>query len=259
MPISRSLPLLSGALLLCIAGPAGADATLTYTTQGDQPGSQTIAIAGDKLRLGVEEGEGEEILLYDATADLLTVLDGEAKTYMEMDQQTAENLNRTIQGMQEQLMAQLQTQLEGMSPEERQAMEQMMGQMMGQMGSPAQPPERRTQATGRSETVNGFDCQVFELYEDDVKQQELCMAGREALGLDEPEYRTARGLLQLMERMGGGGLALAGVEGLPVRIVDFEEDGQRVSELSGLEGGQSLDPALFQVPEGYTKQDPFTQ
>ncbi len=259
MPISRSLPLLPGVLLLCIAGPVGADATLTYTTQGGQQGDQTIAIAGDKLRLSVNEGEGEEVLLYNATTDLLTVLDGKAHTYMEMDQQTAADMNNTIQGMQEQIMAQLQAQMATMSPEERQAMEQMMGQMMGQMGSPAQPPERRIQATDRSETVNGIHCQVFELYEDDIKQQELCMAGREALGLDEAEYHTARGLLSLMEQMGGGGQSLAGLDGLPVRIVDFDGENQRISELSGVNLNPALDPALFQVPEGYVQQDPFNQ
>jgi len=167
-------------------------------------------------------------------------------------------------------MEQMRAQLADMPPEQRAMVEQMMqGQMAAMMGSEEEALATRVEKIGSGSWQSG-PCTEYAVYEGEQKTQQICAAPLgEVEGADEAmaAFRNmAKFINSLAESMPGPlGESMAEnpmglidqIHGFPVRTVDYV-DGQANSEttLSTVEG-RDLDPGLFEVPAGYTRQDPF--
>lgn len=244
-------------LALCaVAGPTGAiaDTTLTLTLKDDgDGGTETIAIAGSRLRFEtVQDGERATVL-YDGKRRVLTLLDEEEKVYVEFPETSAADVERARADQQRATDARLAEELAKLPAAERSELE---ASLRGNAATEAVQVPHRIEQTGQHHTVAGLSCTVVNVWVDDEKQEVHCIAGREALGLGEEEYATLTGALVALERMAGqdGSLA-AGYGGFPVRSEEFSEGGTLVTELRSL--SRAAVPAdRLRVPAEYRRQDP---
>lgn len=250
---------LAAALLgLCtVAGvlPAAADVTLNYVLRDDgEGGTETIAIAAGRLRMEtVQEGE-RAVVLYDVKRHVLTLLDAEQKAYVEFGESSAAELERASVERQRASDARLGEELGKLPPGERAALEQSL---RANAAAEAVQVPRRIEHTGVRRTVSGIACQTVNVWVDDEKQEVHCVAGREALGLNEEDYATLTGALGALEQMSGqDGSVATQLGGVPIHTADRgEEDAELVTELRSVSRA-TVPSERLSVPPDYTKQDP---
>ncbi len=249
----RHHALLGGLLGIACAGPAGADVTLQLATHsGGMQGSETIYIAGDSLRIDTAQDGERSSMLFDAKTQTLTMLDDQEKAYLAFTREAAAQLAQALEQQQKAAQAQLDEQLKTVPAEERQALEATLKAEAG-LGA----PKRRVERTQRKLNINGYACEVVEVWLADEKEQSHCVSPREALGLSETEFHTFEALLVALERMAGddGGPARE-LGGVPVRSEESTEGEELVTELKKIERAP-IAAERFKIPDGYRKQDPL--
>lgn len=189
------------------------------------------------------------------TAEMLMIDHGE-KSYAVMDEASMKRMGSMMDEA-----------LKSVPPEQRAMVMEMMKQQ-GQVPGAPQEPKRELRATGRSDTVAGIGCKVWEALENGVKTQEICAAGSSAFpgGVEAmPAFidlsRFMQKMLASMPSIGAAmDQSLADYEklnGFPLRVRDYE-GGKVTSEvLFKSSKTQTLAPSFFQAPAGYKKQDMF--
>jgi hypothetical protein len=140
------------------------------------------------------------------------------------------------------------------------------------MQQPAGPPAT-LHATGRADSIGGYDCEYYEVRRRDVKVRELCVTPWSAL----PDgQRAGDAMLEMagfFDRMAsafsrGAGMKMMGgqreilehlqeLDGYPVLTRELDEAGKVASE-TVLESAaaKDLDPASFDPPAGYSRMHP---
>jgi hypothetical protein len=208
---------------LLLAGPAAAQGFEGVVTMQAGPNGATMVqtYKGTMVRTEVTGGAGRQgIMLMDNSSGKWTVLMPEQKMYMTMD------------------------------------MKAMDARMQHMPNTPRKPP--KITDTGRSETIAGHSCRVYQATDEDnpSKQTEICAAkgmgyflmgsrprmeargpwGRLSEVLENPEYAR-------MFKDGFFPLRVSGIEG-----------GKTTTEMlvTKIEPG-SVDASAFQVPAGYTE------
>jgi len=219
-----------------------------------------------KIRMeDVGDTSGQEMSMIFVGQEFIVVDHGD-KSYIVMDEAMVQEMGVKVNAAMEQMRAQLAD----MPPEQRAMVEQMMqGQMAGMMGSEEESIPTRVEEMGSGSWQSG-PCTEYAIFEGEQKTQQICAAPLgEVEGADEAMAafkNMAKFINSLAESMPGPlGESMAEnpmglidqIDGFPVRTVDYV-DGQVSSEtnLSTVEG-RDLDPALFDIPDGYTQQDPF--
>jgi hypothetical protein len=194
------------------------------------------------------------------------VIDHDNQTYVVMDEAMAAEMGSQMNAA----MLQMQEQLADMPPEQRAMVEQMMqGRMAGMMMSQEQAPPPRVEKTGTGQW-RSKPCTQYVVYEGGKKTQEICAAPLDDIpGADEAmrAFESMAGFINKLSEsmpepiassMAENPMGLINqMDGFPVRTVDFV-DGE-VSNETTLESvvDKPLDASLFDIPEGYTRQDPF--
>ena len=254
-------------LTLPLAAQAGValDMVTKDMSGKEQERSQIFAQDGF-LRLDSDGGPfaADVSLIFDGTRFL--VMDHGEKTYVIMDEAM---LTRMTDKMNE-AMEQMKAELAKMPPEQRAMAEQMMqSQMQGMMGEsePAAPP--RVEVTGSSEW-DGRACTLYDVFENDIKTQEICSAPLDQVGGAAEMMDTFQGMARFVKKLSESlpgplgssfnehpGMVAELIEGFPVRTVEFQM-GKPVSEVL-LEAirEEALPDTKFEVPDGYKLQDPF--
>jgi hypothetical protein len=194
------------------------------------------------------------------------VVDHNDKSYIVMDEAMVQEMGQKVNAAMEQMRAQLAD----MPPEQRAMVEQMMqGQMAGMMESEEEAIPTRVEQTGSGSWQSG-PCTEYAVYEGDEKTKQICAAplsevegAGEAMAAFKNMAKFINSLAESMPGPLGESMAenpmglIDQIDGFPVRTVDYV-DGQVSAEttLSSV-ADSDLDPALFEIPEGYTQQDPF--
>ena len=256
MAYPRWLPagLLSVGLL---AGPAAlADITLVFDGRtGEDAFTQTQYITQDRVRMDVEGGGDNSVMLFDPKTKTLTVLDAEQKVYMEITEQAAAQMRSSMQAMHDEMMASMEEEMKNLSEQEREAVKQMMAEAGASMKDNKLP--LRIEKTGQKQTVKEFPCELVNVYRGGQKVQELCVASPAELGLTQDEFQAVRSLLTAFQQMAPDeDSALLAVDNIPVRVKDFEDDAATVIELKKV-AKETLSADLFAIPAGYSKEDPL--
>jgi hypothetical protein len=141
----------------------------------------------------------------------------------------------------------------------------MMEKMMGQMGAAAaDAPKRVLKNSGRSETVAGVKCTVWEVNVAGQKEEELCAAPPGALPGGDEMMKTLREVGEMLkgftQSFGGASKAdtawrdMETINGVPVLTRGFTA-GKVTSEtrLSSARK-ESVPAAQFDIPAGYTEK-----
>lgn len=219
---------------------------------------------GGKLRLDMDEGKNSVIF----KSETMYAVDHTKKQVMIIDKQTMEQVGNQMK----QAQAMMQERMAQMTPEQRAQMEKVMAQHggMGAMGGANQPapPPRTLKQTSRTETVNGMPCTIWEAYEADVKEEEMCVAptsavkgGDEVLASLKELSKMFEGLQKQMgsnmrDRMAQSWRDLDQVKGFPVMTRDFD-NGKAVREQRLVTSRSEPVPAAsFDPPAGYKTEKP---
>jgi len=254
----RLLPAGLLAVSLLAGASAVADITLVFDGRaGEDTFTQTQYIAQDRVRMDIEGGGDNSVMLFNPKTKTLTVLDAEQKVYMEITEQAATQMRSSMQAMHEQMMANMEEEMKELSEQEREAIKQMMAEAGGSMKD-TKPPPLRIEKTGQKQTVREFGCELINVYRGDQKVQELCVTSPTELGLTQDEFQAVRSLLAAFQQMAPNeDSAFLAVENIPVRVKDYEGDEETVIELKKV-AKETLSADLFAIPAGYNKEDPLS-
>lgn len=250
-------------LSLLVPVLAQADMTLKYANEA-RPGEETIIqVKGRDVLMGDQSSK----MLFQEGKQEVVIIDHESRTFMVMDEQTADRLgqqmgaaqpqmNATMQQMQEQMRQQMQN----MSEAERAQMQQFMRSQM-QPGM-AKAPVKTTVREQGQDTIAGVTCTKLMVLVNDKPSGDVCVARAGVLGLETKDYNTLVGatdtVRKFMEQMSGNNdndavtMNLRAMKGIPVRMRDLV-DGGTTTLMS--RSSAELDSANFRVPDGYRKRD----
>ncbi len=222
------------------------------------PPPQVSKIYFDGGRMRSNDADGDGAIFKNKT---IYALDAENKTYTSVDKAAMDRMG----GQLAEARKKMEAQLAGMPPERRAMMEEMMKQMGG--GAPGgKAPKREVKSTGRSESVAGFKCTLWEVTLDGQKHQELCATPASAIPGGAEVLATMREIGEMTEGLtaGLGPMAqrsaneewrdVAKIGGVPVLMRDFE--GGKVSTETRLAviRKESVPASMFEVPAGYKER-----
>ncbi len=254
----------------------GADATagsvvtmesVDYTTNPPRPSTVTVSVDGAMLRLDAAGQSPDDAgsLLFDGERSEMTAIDHSRRQYFVMDEATLNAISDQLNDARRQMQAALAD----MPPEQRAMAEQMMNQRMGAVQQQIKP--RSIEATGESDTVNGYDCDMYAVTESGRKTRDMCVTAWSSIDGGEDFADSMKRMAAFFEDMrqmfSRSGMDLMGsrsdvfshmreINGLPVRSRDYDLAGGLSTEttLVSAESASFDDAGSFAVPADYTEQ-----
>ena len=243
--------------------------TKEYHVDPPAMGTTKMLADGKLLRIEINSLSSEEdgLLIYRGDRNELIVADNERLEYFVIDEQTMNQMAAQVSDA----MKQVEEMLKSMPPEERAMAEQMMKQQMPGLQPVSETPST-LRKTGVSDTINGFDCEFFEVMQGGRKTREMCVAEWGDIEGGQEAVDAMIGMGSFFERMHEAFAETAGTNfmgpqqevfaqmrelgGYPVFARDYDDAGALEGE-SSLKSSraEAVDAALFEPPEGYRKQD----
>lgn len=230
--------------------------TVEISTQDGMSRMEVTSLSSDEAGGMIFREQGSEFI----------AIDHEEKEYYVIDEAAMERIGRQMNSA----MQQMQQALEEMPPEQRAMAEQMMKQ---HLPAPTEKPAPlKVTKTGAGDTINGFDCDYYEVQQNGAKVRELCITGWDDIDGGREVADSMISMAAFFERMAeqfsaGPGMDVMGeqrdlfrhmreLEGYPVLSREFDDDGRLESE-SRLKSAKraDIDPALFNPPQDYKKMD----
>lgn len=250
--------IIASALCLCSAGAIAGVHIETITrdikTQAPDGAPQTMLVQDGKLK--TSSGKSNSMIIKGGN---IYIVNDEKKSYREM---TKEQMQK-MAGQANAAMSQMQERMKNMSPEQRAMMEKMMGDKIPGGMPGAKPDVWASQDTGKSETVDGRKCKVWNLTRNGKPFEEVCVVPYATLGGKEDLEKAFREMAEAfaeftkgMPNADAGVKARLDVRGYPVRSRPYDASGK----LRGTEtvlakwAEEAIPAAAFDVPKGYTKE-----
>lgn len=266
---------LVAALVLLVGVPASAGVVYEseVTDHEHSPGKtesiQTL-VEGRRLKVGTAPGgrSSKSEMIYHGDRREMVVVDHARKSYFVMDREQIAAMASQVG----EAMAQVDEVLKNVPEGQRAMVEKMMKQPMPQQVP--KKPETDLRKTGERATHNGYPCLKYELWKDGRKDRELWVTDwKNVEGSDEVVAlfvelgEFVRQMTDAFGTTGGKSGAPGGtgdnvfqhikeLKGFPVLTREFGDDGSLTGE-SILRSAkrQSLDPAAFEPPSGYKRQE----
>jgi uncharacterized protein DUF4412 len=239
---------------------AGAYLETTTGDPGTKQSGQVNKMWFDGGRMRTENGgsgEGSVAIFKDKA---MYVLDPKTKSYRKIDKATVDQMATKLADARKQMQAAMAN----MPPERRAMMEKMMGQMGGAGGAAAEGPKRTLKNTGRTETVAGIKCTVWEASVGGEKSAELCAAPPGSVAGGDEMMRTLREVGEMLKgftqsfgagsKMDNDWRDMETIKGVPILTRDFS-GGKVTSETRLVVARKESIPAgQFDMPAGYTEK-----
>jgi len=198
---------------------------------------------------------GKQVVIFDGTKQVLTMIDPDTKTYTEMTKAEVDAMAAQIAPA----MAQMQEMLKSLPPEQRAKLEAAM-KGRGTPGPGAAAPKTVYKKIG-TDKVGKWTCDKYEGYKGDQKTSELCTVDPKVLGFTASDLavsgQMAAFFKSFMPQMADQGfkvgtVAEQGFSGVPVRQAFTIAGRQTVMEITDVTR-QAFPDSVFQVPAGYQK------
>jgi hypothetical protein len=251
-----------GMTLVAAMAATGAFAGAYLESANSEPGSKAapelnkLWFEGGKMRSeNGSKGGGTSTAIFKNKA--LYILDNGSKTYRIIDKATVDQMAVKLGEARKKMEAQMAT----MPPERRAMMEKMLGQM-GAGGAGA--PKRVLKNTGRTETVGGIKCAVWEATEGGKKAEELCAAAPGAVPGGDDMLKTLREVGEMFkgfsQNLNAGNKAenawrdLETINGVPIMTRQFEEGKVTSENRLNVARKESVPASTFEIPAGYTEK-----
>lgn len=239
---------------------------VTKDLSGNEKERSQIYAQDGFLRLDSNGGSfaADVSLIFDGSQFL--VIDHGEKTYIIMDEAMLTRMTNKMNEAMEQMKAELAT----LPPEQRAMAEQMMeSRMPGMMGAAEPVPPPRVEVTGKGEW-GGRACTNYDVFENDIKTQEICSASLDQINGAAEMMDTFQGMASFVKKLSESlpgplgssfnehpGMVAELIGGFPIHSVEFRM-GKPDSEVS-METirEEELPAGKFEVPDDYQLQDPF--
>jgi hypothetical protein len=269
--LTFAIPLASFATSLAICATAHAGVYLeSVDKELDGSGTPTTSrmwFDGGRMRTERNERAGDQDIVIFKNQSLYTI-DSKSKSYRVIDKATAEKMGGQVAAAKKQMEARMAA----MPPEQRKKMEEMMAKL-GKGGAGAMMPgakqrQRTLKNSSRTETVAGIKCTVWEAFEDDKKEEELCAAAPGSIPGGDDVIKTFREISAMLSSFTDKlGTRSAGdepwrdmetINGVPILTRDFD-NGKATSETRlTVARKESVPGSSFEVPAGFSeKKLPF--
>jgi hypothetical protein len=226
-----------------------------------------ISVEGPLLKMYVVSGsndmDGE--MIYRGDRKEMVVVNNKEKSYFVLDEEQMKAMAAQIK----QAMAAMEQALAAVPEGQRAKMEQMMKSRMPMQTNQREPAELKK--TGDSDTINGYPCVKYQVWRAGALERELWVTpweniegGADTVQAFEDMSSFFKEMLDSLPQMGDRSFADSAFEhlkemgGMPVVTREFADDGSLESE-STLKSAtkENLDPANFEPPKGYKRQDMF--
>lgn len=261
----------AAALLLAAPALAGVVYEIEVTEADKTEVSKSeISVQDNLLKVtgspGSEDFNGEMIFRGDRRE--MIIVNHEEQSYMVMDEATMKELAAKMN----EAMAAMDQAMAAIPESQRARFEAMMKSKMPDMGAERVPSELRK--TGDSDTIRGYPCVRYEIWRGGVRTRELWVTdwnnlegGDDVTGAFQEMSAFFKEMLDSFSAMGsmaniGQGMAdsafehLKEMNGFPVVAREFDDNGT-FEGMAALESAtaQDLDPAAFEPPAGYKRQE----
>lgn len=264
----RSLPVL--AILIVLHPSVGsADMVLSERThvvgvpsaQGQMEASQktresTTYLQGKRIRT---ETEGR-VWVLDFEKGMLITINPAAKTYTEMSLKDLKEAQKQAMEWMGGLRAQMEEKMKTMTPEAREAMQKKLDALPAGTFGEKKPAKISVKATGKKETINGFDCKEYEVYEDGNLTTQYWLASSVSTKAFDAYQKELSQWLEGMGPLGASRLReweYIRDHGFPIKVTRVKPSVGEVSfdrEILGVEE-KSLDESIFQPPKDYNRTE----
>lgn len=221
-----------------------------------QSRESTTYLQGKRIRT---ETDGR-IWVLDFEKGMLITINPTAKTYTEMSLKDLKEAQKQAMEWMSGLRAQMEEKMKTMSPEARAAMQEKLDSMPAGMFGEEKPAKITVKATGKKETINGFACKEYEVYEDgDLTTQYWLAPSVSTKAFDAYQKELSR-WLEGMGPLGANRLRewdYIRDHGFPIKVTLVKPSVGKVSfdrEILGVEE-KSLDEAIFQPPKDYKRTE----
>ena len=255
------------ALILPLATQAGVALDMvTKDMSGKEKERSQIYAQDGFLRLDSDGGPyaSKVSLIFDGSRFL--VMDHGEKTYIIMDEAMLTRMTDKMNAAMEQMKAELAS----LPPEQRAMAEQMMqSQMQGMMGEAEPPPPPRVEATGSGEW-GGRACTKYDVFENDIKTQEVCAAPLDQVSGAAEMMDTFQGMAKFVKKLSESlpgplgssfnehpGMVAELIGGFPIHSVEFRMGKPETEVMLEEIREEQLPVSKFEAPDGYQLQDPF--
>jgi hypothetical protein len=220
-------------------------------TSGGTTKTNQIQIEQTRMRAETGGANGRsQIVIFDATAQVIRLIDPERKTYTELTKADIDRLGGA--------MAQLQEQMKNLPPEQRERMDAMMRGRGSMAGAALAKTEYRK---GGTDKVGKWTCDKYDGYRNDQKVSELCTVNPATLGVTTADFEIARQAAkffqqlapQNVDQMFSFGGAEQGFSGIPVRSVTSVGQNQIATEVTDV-ARKTFSDDSYAIPAGFQKQ-----
>jgi len=252
-----------------VAGAVLTTETKEYHVDPPAVGTTSMLADGGLLRVEIDSVSSSEdgLIIYRSDRNEMLVADSERLEYYVIDEQTMNQMAAQISDA----MKQMDEMMKTLPPDQRAMAEQMMKQQMPALQSATKAPST-LQKTGKSDTINGYDCEYYEVLNDGRKSREMCVAKWSDIEGGEEAVDAMIGMGKFFESMHDAFSEAAGtgfmgrqqevfahmrqLGGYPVYARDYDDSGVLEGE-STLKSSHSeaIDAAMFEPPAGYRRQE----
>ncbi len=255
---------ISTGALLCLSSLAWSVAGVTVNVEvketGSEPMRQKIHIVGQSMKMN-RTGDRNGSVIFLGGSDELITIDHDKREFMRLDRATIERMAGTVAAATEQIGGML----EGLSPEQRAALENMLGDNLPKAASD-KPKRPLLRSTGRTGQHGGIATRQMEVLVDGTKRSEFWIADWQ--GMDtrikpaiDAMSRFVKGVIDklpesLSEPVKSGGYEVIGdLGGMPMMTREYDASGHVVgeSQVTSIESAD-IDIGTLSPPAGYTQR-----
>ena len=216
----------------------------------------TTYLKGKRIRT---ETEGR-IWVLDFSKGMLMTINPTSKTYTEMSLKDLKEAQKQAMEWMKSLRAQMEEKMKTMPPESRAVMQKKLDSMPAEMFGEEKPAKITVKATGKKETINGFACKEYEVYEDGDLTTQYWLAPSVSTKAFDTYQKELSQWLEGMGPLGANRLReweYIRDHGFPIKVTRVKPSVGQVSfdrEILGVKE-KSLDEALFQPPKDYKRTE----
>lgn len=255
--------LCAGVLSLTAAPVAQAEIYLDFGGDGPSHPGRLLVKEGKVQITSQARGQWEHYMLYFSDSDELHQVTPRKFVDYRFTRERIDEVRAAADLLRERHTEQLRMQLMGNLPPDQR--DQLEHQLQAKDGPAYASIQYRP--TGQMREIQGVRCEVHAGSLDGEPVAEACVAGPEALGMSDENYRALRGMYAMTyylaknffsDRLPFGpahaGLFDGQVQGLPIAVRELDGGETALTAVEHL----ALDDAEFAIPDGYVVKDPFT-
>jgi hypothetical protein len=183
--------------LISLQSNSMADAKLVYsdTMEGNPtPKITTIFIKGSKV--SSSNDQSPVYTIFDAEEEALYTVNKQEKKYIKATFDSFKAMSQQAAKMKDEMKSKLKAEMEKMPAEQRKIMEQKMAQL--EEMEKAAAPKVESQKTGKTEMINGLDCELYTVSINETASRESCISEK---AIDKDDLKTLQAMFGFMNKM----------------------------------------------------------